>query len=294
MTDAVLTRDDAARRIRAVEEAVGRVVVGQARGRAAGARLRARGGVTPCSRARRASARRCSCRRSRPRSASRFSRIQFTPDLLPADVTGTHDPGGRPRGAPLRVPARADLRAPRARRRGEPRDAAHAVRAARGHGRRGPSPSGRDRWSLPRPFCVLATQNPIEMEGTFPLPEAQLDRFLAKIVVLPPDEAALVEVFRRTRDAAPAVPSVTAPEGGVRRADRGGERRRDRGAAAAPGGAHRAGDRPTGRRGDGGRARQPAARRVARGRARPSAAWPARARCARVEGPSTRPTWRAG
>jgi MoxR-like ATPase len=66
---------------------------------------------------------------------------------------------------------------------------------------------GRERHALPRPFCVVATQNPVEMEGTFPLPEAQLDRFLVKVLVAPPEEAALVEVLRRSSRATPSLPS---------------------------------------------------------------------------------------
>jgi MoxR-like ATPase len=63
--------------------------------------------------------------------------------------------------------------------------------------------------ALERPFLVLATQNPIEQEGTYPLPEAQLDRFLAKVQVPVPDRAALNEILRRTTlDAMPKVPQV--------------------------------------------------------------------------------------
>jgi MoxR-like ATPase len=70
---------------------------------------------------------------------------------------------------------------------------------------------------LGRPFLVLATQNPIEQEGTYPLPEAQLDRFLAKVHVPVPDRAALNEILRRTTlDAVPAVPQVIDGEGLVR------------------------------------------------------------------------------
>ena len=70
---------------------------------------------------------------------------------------------------------------------------------------------------LERPFLVLATQNPIEQEGTYPLPEAQLDRFLAKVHVPMPDRGALNEILRRTTiDAMPPVPQVTDPEALVR------------------------------------------------------------------------------
>jgi MoxR-like ATPase len=66
-----------------------------------------------------------------------------------------------------------------------------------------------ERHGLEQPFVVLATQNPIEMEGTYPLPEAQLDRFLFKILVPQPDEATLVGIFDRTTGNAKAeVPRV--------------------------------------------------------------------------------------
>ena len=120
--------------------------------------------------------------------ALQFSRIQFTPDLMPADIIGTtvidEDAKG---GQGLRVPQGADLREHRARRRDQPRHAEDAERAARGdagaprHGR------PRRRYALEEPFFVLATQNPLEMEGTYPLPEAQLDRFFFKLHVPFPD-----------------------------------------------------------------------------------------------------------
>ena len=140
-----------------------------------------------------------------------FSRVQFTPDLLPADVTGTtilvgggEEGGGRRthefefRPGPLfgNVVLADEVN------RATPRTQSALLEAMQ----EGAVTVGRDRHPLPQPFCVLATQNPVEMEGTFPLPEAQLDRFLLKILVSPPAEAALVEIFRRTREAAPAMP----------------------------------------------------------------------------------------
>jgi MoxR-like ATPase len=135
-----------------------------------------------------------------------FSRIQFTPDLLPADVTGTtvlvESEQGRRfefRQGPLfgHVVLADEVN------RATPRTQSALLEAMQ----EGAVTVGRERHPLPEPFCVLATQNPIEMEGTFPLPEAQLDRFLVKVVVSPPDEAALVEIFRRA--GAPAVPAGT-------------------------------------------------------------------------------------
>ena len=66
--------------------------------------------------------------------------------------------------------------------------------------------TGTKQHELPDPFTVLATQNPVEMEGTFPLPEAQLDRFLMKILVPAPDETALVGILERTSEARPPLP----------------------------------------------------------------------------------------
>ncbi len=136
-----------------------------------------------------------------------FSRVQFTPDLLPADVTGTtilaEGPSGRGfefRPGPLfgNVVLADEVN------RATPRTQSALLEAMQ----EGAVTVGRDRHPLPSPFCVLATQNPIEMEGTFPLPEAQLDRFLLKVLVAPPEEEALVEILRR---APRAVPPPIAP-----------------------------------------------------------------------------------
>ena len=108
---------------------------------------------------------------------ARFARIQFTPDLMPADVTGSSIFDQR--DAEFVVPPRPDLHQPPARRRDQPRPAEDAGRAARGDAGAPGDDRGRRRTRSSAPFLVLATQNPIEYEGTYPLPEAQLDRFLA-------------------------------------------------------------------------------------------------------------------
>ena len=129
-----------------------------------------------------------------------FTRVQFTPDLMPADITGTNiliEEGG---AAGLRVPAGPDLREPRARRRDQPRDAEDPVGAARGDAG-APGHRRRNRYPLEQPFFVLATQNPLEMEGTYPLPEAQLDRFLFKLMVPFPTEEDLIAILDRTTGA---------------------------------------------------------------------------------------------
>ncbi len=142
-----------------------------------------------------------------------FSRIQFTPDLLPADITGTEiivdgDSGRRFefRKGPLfgHVVLADEIN------RATPRTQSALIEAMAEH----TVSSGNERHELPDPFTVLATQNPVEMEGTFPLPEAQLDRFLLKIFVPPPGEDALVTVFGRTNKASAPLPeSVISLEG---------------------------------------------------------------------------------
>ena len=113
----------------------------------------------------------------------KFQRIQFTPDLMPADLIGTNvvleTPEGRP---PVRVPAGAGLRQHRPRRRDQPGHAQDPVGPARGDAGASVTVAGKTH-ILPEPFFVLATQNPLEMEGTYPLPEAQLDRFFFKLLV---------------------------------------------------------------------------------------------------------------
>ena len=127
-----------------------------------------------------------------------FKRIQFTPDLMPTDITGTEviqeDPQTRQRS--IQVPARPDLRQHRPGRRNQPHPAQDAGR----HARSDAGAQGLDRRQdhpMKDPFFVLATQNPIEQEGTYPLPEAQLDRFLLYIKVDYPSDAEEWEIARR-------------------------------------------------------------------------------------------------
>jgi len=135
-----------------------------------------------------------------------FSRIQFTPDLLPADITGTEvlidGPEGR-RFEFRRGPLFGNIVLADEVNRATPRTQSALIEAMAEQ----TVSSGTERHELPAPFTVLATQNPVEMEGTFPLPEAQLDRFLLKILVPAPDEASLVEIFARTAGAAPPMPA---------------------------------------------------------------------------------------
>jgi MoxR-like ATPase len=127
-----------------------------------------------------------------------FSRVQFTPDLMPADVTGTHivteDEGGRRRFEFQPGPLFANLLLADEINRATPKTQSALLEAMQ---ERQVTVGDRTR-PLPSPFFVLATQNPIELEGTYPLPEAQLDRFFFKLLVPFPDAGELAEIARRT------------------------------------------------------------------------------------------------
>jgi MoxR-like ATPase len=130
-----------------------------------------------------------------------FSRIQFTPDLMPADITGTtlihEDEGGR-RFQFQPGPVFSNLVLADEVNRATPKVQSALLEAMQ---ERTVTVGGTTR-PLPTPFFVLATQNPIELEGTYPLPEAQLDRFLFKLAVPYPSESELAEIARRTTGAA--------------------------------------------------------------------------------------------
>lgn len=127
-----------------------------------------------------------------------FSRIQFTPDLMPADIVGTmiitETQDGKRGFRFERGPVFANLVLADEINRAAPRTQSALLEAMQ----EGRVTVAGQTYALPQPFFVLATQNPIEMEGTYPLPEAQLDRFLYKIDVPPPTEDELVEIARRT------------------------------------------------------------------------------------------------
>jgi len=128
----------------------------------------------------------------------RYSRIQFTPDLMPADIVGsmimeTDERGGKS----LRFqpgPVFANLVLADEINRATPKTQSALLEAMQER----TVTSGTTTHELERPFLVMATQNPIEMEGTYPLPEAQLDRFLMKIVVTYPNREELNTIVERT------------------------------------------------------------------------------------------------
>jgi MoxR-like ATPase len=128
----------------------------------------------------------------------KFQRIQFTPDLMPADITGTEileETGdGRRRMQFVRGPIFANVILADEINRTPPKTQAALLEAMQEH----QVTAAGIRYPLEEPFFVLATQNPIEMEGTYPLPEAQLDRFMFNVVVdyLPEDDE--VAVVSRT------------------------------------------------------------------------------------------------
>jgi len=128
-----------------------------------------------------------------------FKRIQFTPDLMPADITGTDilqdDPEtGRRKFAFLRGPIFANMILADEINRTPPKTQAALLEAMQEHH----VTAGSQTYPLPEPFFVLATQNPIEQEGTYPLPEAQLDRFMFNIVVGYPGRDEEIEIMKRT------------------------------------------------------------------------------------------------
>ena len=136
-----------------------------------------------------------------------FKRIQFTPDLMPADITGTEvldeDPAdGRRRPRFLRGPIFQNLLLADEINRAPPKTQSALLEAMQ----EGHVTAGGTSHPLPRPFLVLATRNPIDQEGTYPLPEGQLDRFMFLLHVDYPDGDDEVEIVRRT--AGPGMPTI--------------------------------------------------------------------------------------
>jgi MoxR-like ATPase len=139
----------------------------------------------------------------------RFSRIQFTPDLMPADITGTEviqedRATGTREFRFLPGPIFGNVILADEINRTPPKTQAALLEAMQEH----QITVGGKKHQLSEPFFVLATQNPIEQEGTYPLPEAQLDRFMFNVFVDYPDEEEELQIVRQTT--ADVVPKVTA------------------------------------------------------------------------------------
>jgi MoxR-like ATPase len=138
----------------------------------------------------------------------RFSRIQFTPDLMPSDITGTNvlvmSDGGAPGGRfeLHRGPIFGQVVLADEINRATPKTQSALLEAMQEHA----VTIAGVRHALEEPFFVLATENPIEMEGTYPLPEAQLDRFLLKVLVQSPNDEDFAHILRRTTGVAAAPP----------------------------------------------------------------------------------------
>ena len=127
-----------------------------------------------------------------------FARIQFTPDMMPSDITGTmlliENVQGRKQFEFQKGPIFAQIVLADEINRATPRTQSALLEAMQER----TVSVARTSHRLDEPFCVLATQNPLELEGTYPLPEAQLDRFLFKLHVNYPDADEMLEIMRRT------------------------------------------------------------------------------------------------
>ena len=146
-----------------------------------------------------------------------FSRVQFTPDLMPADILGTRvlhfDSDGERNFTFEPGPVFCQVLLADEVNRATPRTQSALLEAMQ---ERQVTVFGETR-ALERPFFVIATQNPIEMEGTFPLPEAQLDRFLMKIELAMPDASRLARILTETTGAARPAIEPLMPEGSIAR-----------------------------------------------------------------------------
>ncbi len=139
----------------------------------------------------------------------KFSRIQFTPDLMPADIVGTNIVQESAHGGTFFEfqpgPIFANVVLADEINRATPKTQSALLEAMQDMS----VSVGKTTYRLEEPFLVLATQNPLEMEGTYPLPEAQLDRFFFKLKVTYPPESAMHEILERTtRDSEPTVTRV--------------------------------------------------------------------------------------
>lgn len=138
----------------------------------------------------------------------RLSRVQFTPDLMPADITGTiiliHQEDGRPTSRFMPGPVFANIVLADEINRATPRTQSALLEAMQ----EGTVTVAGDGHLLPAPFFVLATQNPIDQAGTYPLPEAQVDRFLLKVLVDFPPAEVLDKILEQTTSVATEAPQA--------------------------------------------------------------------------------------
>ncbi|MBN2477037.1 MAG: MoxR family ATPase [Pirellulales bacterium] len=134
-----------------------------------------------------------------------FQRVQFTPDLMPADLLGTYvvmeTQQGRRTFEFQRGPLFSHVILADQINRGMPKTQSALLEAMEGQ----TISVSNETFELPSPFFVMATQNPLEMEGTFPLPEPQLDRFTCKFVMGPPSVSQIEEILDRTTEGEPPV-----------------------------------------------------------------------------------------
>jgi MoxR-like ATPase len=142
-----------------------------------------------------------------------FKRIQFTPDLMPSDIVGTEvlaEANGRREFQFKQGPIFAHVVLADEINRATPKTQSAVLEAMEEH----QVTVFGESHALESPFMVLATQNPIELEGTYPLPEAQLDRFFFKLMVSPPSPPELREILKRTTGADTGEISQVLPEDG--------------------------------------------------------------------------------
>ena len=128
-----------------------------------------------------------------------FSRIQFTPDLMPTDITGTNviekDESGKMQTVFRRGPIFANLVLADEINRATPKTQSAMLEVMQEH----KVTMANQTYALEEPFFVLATENPIEQDGTYPLPEAQMDRFVFKLIMVFPDRKDLVDIVKMTQ-----------------------------------------------------------------------------------------------
>ncbi len=144
-----------------------------------------------------------------------FQRIPFTPDLMPSDLIGTfvvmETPQGRRTFEFQKGPLFSNVVLADQLNRGTPKTQSALLEAMEGD----VITVSNESFELPKPFFVMATQNPMEMEGTFPLPEPQLDRFLLKFALASPTEPQIEEILKRTTGAEPPLAATIVDAGRI-------------------------------------------------------------------------------